>query len=106
MADSTRSKRQIAPEEILLPDKPYAFDEADRKCLSTIEGPASPDGHIHLIDGTLVSWYGPHIAEAIRVLARVFANGAEIDLRHLRVSIGCFLTQIRSFNGNFLAYLP
>jgi len=28
---------------------------------------------VHLIDGTLVSWYGPRIAEAIRVLGRILA---------------------------------
>jgi ABC-type Fe3+-hydroxamate transport system substrate-binding protein len=62
------------PDVILLPDEPYAFDEADRKRLSEIDCPAARDARIHLIDGTLVSWYGPRIAEAIRVLARIFAN--------------------------------
>ncbi len=62
------------PEVILLPDEPYAFDEADRKRLSRMDCPAARDARIHLIDGTLVSWYGPRIAEAIRVLARIFAN--------------------------------
>ena len=64
------------PDIILLPDEPYAFDEADRKRLSAIDCPAARDARIHLIDGTLVSWYGPRIAEAIRVLARIFANRA------------------------------
>jgi ABC-type hemin transport system substrate-binding protein len=62
------------PDVILLPDEPYAFDESDRKRLSAIDCPAARDSRIHLIDGTLVSWYGPRIAEAIRVLARIFAN--------------------------------
>ncbi len=64
------------PDVILLPDEPYAFDEADRKRMSAIDCPAARDSRIHLIDGTLVSWYGPRIAEAIRVLARIFANRA------------------------------
>jgi ABC-type Fe3+-hydroxamate transport system substrate-binding protein len=64
------------PDVILLPDEPYAFDEADRKRMSAIDCPAARDARIHLIDGTLVSWYGPRIAEAIRVLARIFANRA------------------------------
>jgi ABC-type Fe3+-hydroxamate transport system substrate-binding protein len=62
------------PDVILLPDEPYAFDEADRKRLSGIDCPAARDAQIHLIDGTLVSWYGPRIVEAIRVLAGIFAN--------------------------------
>jgi len=68
--DVTRAQ----PDVILLPDEPYAFDEADRRRLSAIDCPAARDARIHLIDGTLVSWYGPRIVEAIRVLARIFAN--------------------------------
>jgi len=62
------------PEVILLPDEPYAFAEADRQKLAEIDCPAARDARIHLIDGTLVSWYGPRITEAIRVLARIFAD--------------------------------
>jgi iron complex transport system substrate-binding protein len=62
------------PDVILLPDEPYAFGEIDRKQLSALDCPAARDSRIHLIDGTLVSWYGPRIAEAIRVLATIFAN--------------------------------
>jgi len=62
------------PDVILLPDEPYAFDEADARRLSRSATPAARAGRIHLIDGTLVSWYGPRIAEAIRALAAIFAN--------------------------------
>ena len=62
------------PDVILLPDEPYAFDEWDKKRLSRTDTPAARAGRIHLIDGTLVSWYGPRIAEAIRALAAIFAN--------------------------------
>ena len=64
----------MAPEVILLPDEPYAFGEADVKTLSALDLPASANGRIHLIDGTLVSWYGPRIAESIRIVAGLFAN--------------------------------
>jgi len=63
-----------APEVILLPDEPYAFGEKDAETLSALDLPAARDGRIHLIDGTLVSWYGPRIAESIRILAGLFAN--------------------------------
>ena len=62
------------PDVILLPDEPYAFDAADVRRLSRTDTPAARAGRIHLIDGTLVSWYGPRIAEAIRALAAIFAN--------------------------------
>ena len=65
---------EAQPEVILLPDEPYAFGEADRAFLAELDLPASRRGRIHLIDGTLVSWYGPRIAESIQVLASLFAN--------------------------------
>lgn len=63
-----------APEVILLPDEPYAFAEKDAAELAGLDCPAARDGRIHPIDGTLVSWYGPRIAEAIRVLAPILAR--------------------------------
>jgi len=65
---------ESAPEVILLPDEPYAFGAADVETLAALDLPASANGRIHLIDGTLVSWYGPRIAESIRVVAGLFAN--------------------------------
>jgi len=83
-ADSAGSRRypvldlealeRAQPEVILLPDEPYAFGEADRAFLAELAVPAAKTGQIHLIDGTLVSWYGPRIAESIQVLASLFAN--------------------------------
>lgn len=61
-----------APEVILLPDEPYRFAVDDAKELAATDCPAARAGRIHLIDGTLVSWYGPRIAEAIQVLAAIF----------------------------------
>jgi ABC-type hemin transport system substrate-binding protein len=39
--------------------------------------PAARDGRIHLIDGTLVSWYGPRIGRAIEALGRLLAQQAD-----------------------------
>lgn len=61
------------PEVILLPSEPYAFGEADRAALRGLDCPAAARDRIHLIDGALVSWYGPRIAEAIRVLGQILA---------------------------------
>ena len=61
------------PEVILLPSEPYAFGEIDRLALRGLDCPAVANDRIHLIDGTLVSWYGPRIAEAIRVLGQILA---------------------------------
>lgn len=62
-----------APELILLPSEPYRFGEVDRRELLELDCPAAASDRVHLIDGTLVSWYGPRIAEAIRVLGRLLA---------------------------------
>jgi ABC-type Fe3+-hydroxamate transport system substrate-binding protein len=56
------------PEVILLPDEPYAFGPADAAELRRLDVPAARDGRIHLVDGTLVSWYGPRIARALATL--------------------------------------
>jgi ABC-type Fe3+-hydroxamate transport system substrate-binding protein len=56
------------PEVILLPDEPYAFGPADVAELRRLDVPAARDGRIHLVDGTLVSWYGPRIARALATL--------------------------------------
>jgi ABC-type Fe3+-hydroxamate transport system substrate-binding protein len=59
---------EAAPEVVLLPDEPYAFGAADQAELRRLPLPAAKSGRIHLIDGTLVSWYGSRIARAIAVL--------------------------------------
>lgn len=61
------------PDLILLPDEPYRFDEWDARRLGKTDCPAAREGRVHLIDGTLVSWYGPRIAEAIQALATIIA---------------------------------
>jgi len=59
---------EAAPEVILLPDEPYAFGPADAAELAALPIPAARSGRIHLIDGTLVSWYGPRIGRALQSL--------------------------------------
>lgn len=58
-----------APEVILLPDEPYRFRKVHVKDFAPYEEvPAVRDGRIHLVDGKLLSWYGPRIAEALQTL--------------------------------------
>ena len=65
-----------SPELILLPDEPYAFGQRDAQELGALDVPAAHEGRIHLIDGTLVSWYGPRILQAIEALRVLFAGAA------------------------------
>jgi ABC-type Fe3+-hydroxamate transport system substrate-binding protein len=63
-----------APEVILLPDEPYAFGARDAAELGELDLPAAASGRIHLIDGTLVSWYGPRIQRAIETIRPLIAG--------------------------------
>jgi ABC-type Fe3+-hydroxamate transport system substrate-binding protein len=59
----------LHPEVILLPDEPYVFSEADIADFTPFpEVPAVRDGRIFLIDGKIVSWYGPRIGHSLRTL--------------------------------------
>jgi ABC-type Fe3+-hydroxamate transport system substrate-binding protein len=61
-------------EVILLPDEPYRFRRVHRADFDPYaDMPAVRDGRIHLVDGKLLSWYGPRIAEALRVLPTLLA---------------------------------
>jgi ABC-type Fe3+-hydroxamate transport system substrate-binding protein len=53
------------PEVILLPDEPYRFAETDALELRA----AFPNARVHLVDGTLVSWHGVRIAQAVETIS-------------------------------------
>jgi len=60
---------QARPEVILLPDEPYRFRRAHLADFAPFpEIPAVRDGRIHLVDGKLLSWYGPRIERALAIL--------------------------------------
>jgi ABC-type Fe3+-hydroxamate transport system substrate-binding protein len=57
------------PEVILLPDEPYRFRRAHADDFAPYgEIPAVRDRRIHLVDGKLLSWYGPRIERALALL--------------------------------------
>ena len=65
--------RGAAPDVILLPDEPYRFRAAHLRDFAPLaDVPAVRTGRIHLIDGKLISWYGPRIAEALDRLPALF----------------------------------
>lgn len=61
------------PEVVLLPDEPFRFGEPDVAEIGRLDVAAARSGRIHVIDGTLVSWYGPRIARAIDELRTLLA---------------------------------
>lgn len=65
----------LQPEVILLPDEPYVFGEADLADFAPFpDVPAVRQGRIHLIDGKLVSWYGPRIGQSLLTLRNVLTS--------------------------------
>jgi ABC-type Fe3+-hydroxamate transport system substrate-binding protein len=53
------------PQVILLPDEPYRFANSDAEELRV----AFPNSLVHLVDGTLVSWHGVRIAQAVETIS-------------------------------------
>lgn len=71
----------LQPEVILLPDEPYVFGPGDLADFAPFtDVPAVQQGRIHLIDGKLVTWYGPRIGASLRTV-RALCTG-----EHVRVS--------------------
>jgi ABC-type Fe3+-hydroxamate transport system substrate-binding protein len=67
--------RAAGPDVILLPDEPYRFRDAHRADFAPLEDvPAVRSGRVHLVDGKLLSWYGPRIAEALARLPTLLAG--------------------------------
>ena len=63
------------PEVILLPDEPYHFRKPHLRDFEEYpEVPAVRDQRIHFVDGKLLSWYGPRIAEALHMLPALLSS--------------------------------
>jgi ABC-type Fe3+-hydroxamate transport system substrate-binding protein len=65
----------LQPEVILLPDEPYVFTAADLADFAPFDDvPAVQHGRLHLIDGKMVSWYGPRIGRSLRALRALLSD--------------------------------
>lgn len=61
------------PELVILPDEPYPFAAKHIQEIASQQGmPAAQSGRIHLIDGQLITWYGPRIGQSLRAVAGLF----------------------------------
>ncbi len=57
------------PEVVLLPDEPYPFSAEDLAEFYALDIPAAHGDRIHLVDGKLLTWYGPRMAGSLRQLS-------------------------------------
>jgi ABC-type Fe3+-hydroxamate transport system substrate-binding protein len=58
-----------APDVLLLPTEPYRFEERDRAEFLALDCPAAEAGRVHVLEGELLSWYGPRMARALETIA-------------------------------------
>ncbi len=62
----------LKPDVILLPDEPFPFGERHREEFRVLKGiPAVRADRIHLLDGKVLSWYGPRIGGSLRALIQI-----------------------------------
>jgi len=61
------------PEIILLPDEPYPFSAEDLEDFYALDIPAAREDRIHLVDGKLLTWYGPRMASSLTQLAALLS---------------------------------
>jgi ABC-type hemin transport system substrate-binding protein len=57
------------PEIVLLPDEPYPFCAEDVEEFYALDIPAARSDRIHLVDGKLLTWYGPRMASSLSQIA-------------------------------------
>jgi ABC-type Fe3+-hydroxamate transport system substrate-binding protein len=62
----------LDPQVILLPSEPYRFTERHKADFGAFaEVTAVKNGHIFLVDGRTVTWYGPRIARSLSEVKRL-----------------------------------
>ena len=60
-----REIEALRPEVVLLPDEPYPFSVGDLPEFYDLDMPAAKEDRIHLVDGKLLTWYGPRMASSL-----------------------------------------
>jgi ABC-type hemin transport system substrate-binding protein len=66
---SLEEVEEAQPEIVLLPDEPYPFSADDLEEFYALDIPAARHDRIHLVDGKLLTWYGPRMASSLSQLA-------------------------------------
>jgi ABC-type Fe3+-hydroxamate transport system substrate-binding protein len=63
------------PEVIILPTEPYHFRDSDKEDFGALGAtvPAVRGGRIYIVEGELLSWYGPRLPRALLTLSKLLA---------------------------------
>ena len=62
------------PDVVLLPDEPYPFCAEDLEEFYDLDIPAAHEDRIFLVDGKLITWYGPRMASSLAQLSALLAH--------------------------------
>ncbi|HVU11393.1 MAG TPA: helical backbone metal receptor [Phototrophicaceae bacterium] len=62
------------PDVILLPSEPFPFLERHALIFSALDTPASREGRIHMLDGSLLTWHGTRIARAMNLIPSLLCD--------------------------------
>lgn len=65
---------RLEPEVVLLPDEPYPFSAEDLPEVYALDIPAARKDRVHLVDGKLLTWYGPRMASSLTQLAALLGE--------------------------------
>jgi ABC-type hemin transport system substrate-binding protein len=71
---SLKEVGDLEPEVVLLPDEPYPFSAEDLAEFYELDIPAAREERIHLVDGKLLTWYGPRMASSLMQLAALLKS--------------------------------
>ena len=70
----------LHPEIILLANEPFPFGEKHLEDFRAFpDVPAVRAGRIHFLDGKILSWYGPRIAESLGTLAGILQSRGSVQ---------------------------
>jgi ABC-type hemin transport system substrate-binding protein len=64
----------LQPEVVLLPDEPYPFSAEDLPEFYALDIPAARKDRVYLVDGKLLTWYGPRMASSLAQLAALLKS--------------------------------
>jgi ABC-type Fe3+-hydroxamate transport system substrate-binding protein len=67
-----RAIEALDPELILLPTEPYPFEPAERLPLLRLRCAAARSDRVHIVEGELLSWYGPRMERALALFSELF----------------------------------
>jgi ABC-type Fe3+-hydroxamate transport system substrate-binding protein len=64
----------LEPEVVLLPDEPYPFSAEDLSEFYALNVPAAREDRVYLVDGKLLTWYGPRMASSLLQLSALLRS--------------------------------